>query len=258
LIIDGQLGFVGGMNISSANHAGEGDLPSIRDYHFAVRGPVVLELQYTFLRDWYYMTNENADHLLSHDHFPPIESQGNAAMRIVNAGPTSEREALCDAYFALIGSAQSQILLGTPYFVPPDDMRRALRVAALRGIDVRLLLPIKTNHLSTTYAARAFYEEMLVAGVRIFLRRPPFMHSKFMLVDGRNAMVGSANFDNRSLKLNYETTLVIFDSVFTDACKRRVLSDYAQADEIHLDAWRRRPASQRLVENFFNLASPAL
>ena len=258
LIVDGHIGFIGGMNISAIHGHPDRDRAGIRDYHFAVRGPIVLERQYTFLRDWYYMTDENADRLLSQDHFPQIEARGDAAIRIVNAGPTSEREALCDANFALIGTARSQVLLGTPYFVPPDDMRRALRVAALRGIDVRLLIPARTNHLSTTYAARAGYEEMLAAGVRIFLRRPPFMHSKFLMIDGRTAMVGTANFDNRSLKLNYETNLIVFDHAFVDRFKQRVLGDYAQADELHLDAWRRRPRAQRLVENFFNLASPAL
>ena len=258
LIADGHRGFIGGMNLSAAHHPDANDRAGIRDYHFAVDGPIVLELQYTFLRDWYYMTDENAETLLSRDHFPQITAQGPAAMRVVNAGPTSEREALCDANFALIGSARDQILLGTPYFVPPDDMRRALRVAALRGLDVRLLLPAETNHLSTTYAARACYDEMLTAGVRLFLRRPPFMHSKFLLVDGRNAMVGTANFDNRSLKLNYETNLIVFDTAFADAFKRRVLDDFAHADELDLAAWKRRPATQRLVENLFNLASPAL
>ena len=258
LIVDGRRGFIGGMNLSAAHHPDTKDKAGIRDFHFAVEGPITLELQYTFLRDWYYMTDENADTLLSQFHFPQIEAQGAAAMRVVNAGPTSEREALCDANFALIGSARDQILLGTPYFVPPDDMRRALRVAALRGLDVRLLIPARTNHLSTTFAARALYEEMLAAGVRIFLRRPPFMHSKFLLVDGRNAMVGTANFDNRSLKLNYETNLIVFDTAFADAFKRRVLDDYAHADELELTAWRRRSAAQRLVENLFNLVSPAL
>jgi cardiolipin synthase len=259
LIVDGRHGFVGGMNISASHCPQEKQGgAAIRDYHFAVQGPIVLELQYTFLRDWYYMTDENPDTLLSQKHFPQIEAQGRVAMRIVNAGPTSEREALCDANFALIGSAKSQVLLGTPYFVPPDDMRRALRVAALRGVDVRLLIPSRTNHLSTTFAARALYEEMLVAGVRIFLRRPPFMHCKFLLIDGRNAMVGTANFDNRSLKLNYETNLIVFDTAFADAFKQRVLDDYAQADDLSLAAWRRRSARQQLVENFFNLTSPAL
>ena len=258
LIVDGKHGFTGGMNLYNVHYPEDRDVPGIRDYHFAVEGPIVLELQYTFLRDWYYMTDENAETLLSPFHFPEIEAQGTTTMRVVNAGPTDEREALCDVNFAMIGSARSQILLGTPYFVPPEDMCRALRVAALRGIDVRLLLPARTNHIYTTYAARAYYEQLLTAGVRIFLRRPPFMHSKFLLVDGRNAMVGTANFDNRSLKLNYETNLVVFDAAFGDSLKHRVSGDFAQSDELDLAAWKRRPAPQKLVENLFNLASPAL
>lgn len=258
VVVDGRHGFIGGMNISAAHQPAEPGEVAIRDFHFALSGPVVLELQYTFLRDWYYMTDEDADQLLSQDHFPPIAPQGDTLMRVVNAGPTSEREVLCDAYFSLIAAAREQILLGTPYFVPPDDLRRALRAAALRGVDVRLLLPARTNHIPVTHAARAVYEEMLSAGVRIALRRPPFMHSKFMLVDDRIAMLGTANFDNRSLKLNYETNLMVFDAAFTSAFKRLALDDYARSDNLDLALWRRRGTAQRLVENFFNLMSPAL
>jgi cardiolipin synthase len=258
IVVDGRLGFTGGMNISADHQPSDPGRAPIRDYHFALRGPVVLELQYTFLRDWYYMTDEDAERLLSQDHFPPIEPCGNSPMRVINAGPTSEREILCDAFFCQIAAARRQILLGTPYFVPPDDLRRALRVAALRGVDVRLLLPAETNHPPVTFAARAVYEEMLGAGVRIFLRRPPFMHSKFMLTDDRVAMLGTANFDNRSLKLNYETNLLAFDPAFAARLKRLALDDFAQADEIGLREWLRRPAHDRLIENFFNLMSPAL
>ncbi len=258
VVVDGRQGFIGGMNISAAHQPSKpGDAP-IRDFHFGLSGPVALELQYTFLRDWYYMTEENADQLLSQDHFPRIAPQGEMSMRVINAGPTSEREVLCDVYFSLIAAAREQILLGTPYFVPPDDLRRALRAASLRGVDVRLLLPVRTNHIPVTYAARAVYEEMLTAGVRIALRRPPFMHSKFMLVDNRIAMLGTANFDNRSLKLNYETNLLVFDAAFAASFKRLALDDYARADNLELTLWKRRRNSARLVENFFNLMSPAL
>ncbi len=258
LIVDGALGFTGGMNLRGVHGIDPGDPEVVRDYHFTLHGPIVLELQYTFLRDWYYMTDEDADTLLSQAHFPQIEAAGKSAIRIVNAGPTSEREALCDVNFAMIEQAESQILLGTPYFVPPDDMRRALRVAALRGVDVRLLLPVRTNYTSTTYAARACYEEMLTAGVGIHLRRPPFMHSKFLMIDSRTTMIGTANFDNRSLKLNYETNLIVFDEAFANRFKARILGDFALADKLSLSTWRRRSRSQRLIENLFNLASPAL
>ncbi|MDD5704845.1 MAG: cardiolipin synthase [Kiritimatiellae bacterium] len=258
MVVDGRHGFIGGMNLSAAHQPDDPGRAAIRDYHFALHGPVALELQYTFLRDWYYMTDEDAGTLLSQEHFPRIEPQGTTPIRVVNAGPASEREVLCDAYFSLIAAAREQILLGTPYFVPPDDLRRALRAAALRGVEVRLLLPARTNHLTTTYAARAVYEEMLTAGVRLDLRRPPFMHSKFMLVDDRIAMLGTANFDNRSLKLNYETNLLVFDPDFVSTFKRLVLDDYALADRLELDVWLKRSHAMRLVENFFNLISPAL
>lgn len=257
LVVDGEVAFTGGMNLYWPHRPLDGRLP-IRDYHFRVQGPIVHELQYTFLRDWYYMTDEDPANLLSRPHFPRIEPAGKTPLRIINGGPTGENEAQCDAFFSVIAAAREQILLVTPYFLPPEDQLRALRAAALRGVDVRLLLPQRGNHISVHYAARAVYDTVLSAGVRIFLRRPPFIHAKALIVDAQISIIGTANFDNRSLKLNYETNLVAFDTVFGSELKRIVLDDFAQADELDLAAWRRRPPGAILVENLFNLMSPSL
>jgi len=256
LVVDGVTGFVGGMNFYDVYRARDGYQPT-HDYHFRVAGPAVLELQYSFLRDWYYMTDEPPEQLLTPVYFPHTPAAGSMAMRLLNNGPTaSESEALMDALFAVIMGARRQVLIVTPYFVPPPEIRRALRTAALQGVDVKVLVPAVNNHRSVQFASRALYDELLGAGVRIFEQPPPFLHAKALLVDDGIALIGSANFDMRSFRLNYETGLIIFDRLFTTELKRVVLDDFARGNEITLPGWRQRPLIHRLVENFCSLLSP--
>ena len=257
LVIDGETGFTGGMNFSAA-YMPTKHRAALDDYHFKIRGAAVLELQYTFLRDWFFMSDEKAVTLLIPEHFPLNETAGNVAMRVLNSGPTAEREVLTDAFFAAISGARQQILLVTPYFVPPPGLRRALRAAALRGVDVKIILPAENNHPAVFFAARSAYEELLLTGVRIFERNPPFTHAKGLIIDSQVAIFGSANFDERSLNLNYETVMAAFDYDFAARMKEVILADIANAKEVNLAFWRSRPAGVRLLENFFNLMSPVL
>ena len=256
LVVDGTVGFTGGMNFYDA-YRSRPNQPATHDYHFRIEGPTVLELQYSFLRDWYYMTDEPTEQLLAPTFFPHTEPIGDTPVRLLNNGPTAtESETLLDALFAAITGARHQVLIVTPYFVPPEDLQRALRCAALRGVNVKVLVPTVNNHPYVGYASRALYEGLLDAGVRIFEAPPPFLHAKAMLVDDVIAWVGSANFDARSLRLNYETSLVVMDERFVAALKRVVLADFALAAEVPLAAWRTRPIRQRIVESFCALLSP--
>jgi cardiolipin synthase len=257
LIIDGRIGFLGGVNFHDVYIPGR-RREAIHDYHFRVRGPAVLELQYTFLRDWFYMCDEDARALLVPGHFPQPEAAGDTPLRLLNASPNASEQPLVDALFTLLGAARQQVLVITPYLVLSEDLRRAFRAAALRGVDVKILLPAINNHPSVDWAARASYDELLLSGVRLFLRRPPFIHAKAMLVDDRIALIGSANLDARSLRLSHETNLVAFDPEFAARLKQTLLDDFALADEITLAAWRARPRYAHYLENFFNLMSPTL
>ncbi len=257
MVVDGRTAFVGGINVHRENidtAAG----PAIRDYHFEVTGPAVQELQYSFLRDWYFMTEEDPDVLLNQDLFPETAPAGDALVRLANSGPASEPEAFADIFFCCVTAARRQILAVTPYFVPPADIVRALRIAALRGVDVRLAAPQKNNHVYAGMAGRSLYSELLESGVRIFERPPPFMHAKALVVDDEVALVGTSNLDVRSLRLNYETNLAVFDSNFIEELKQIVLEEFAAAHEIELSAWRRRPALQKVAENFCFLLQPVL
>lgn len=256
LIIDGKTAYTGGINFYDV-YLPRGARPGVIDYHFRVRGPLVLELQYTFQRDWYYMTDQAAETLLERCYYPVPTAVGGIVARLQNSGPTrDEAAAALDAFLAAINLAQKQILIVTPYFVPPEALILALRQAAFRGVEIKVLVPSENNYPTLKLASRAIYAKLLLANVRIYERYPPFIHAKAMVIDDRVAIIGSANFDNRSLFLNYETNLVVFDKPFAATLKSAILDDLANAEEIVYYTWRQRHWSRKLAENFFNLFHP--
>jgi len=257
LITDGRCACFGGINISRENTTRKGK-PPIRDYHFRTCGPVVQQLQYAFLQDWFFISGEDPEALLQERCFPSISHEGGIPARVVNSGPTSHLQTIADVFFMAIVQARRQILIVTPYFVPTPDILRALRSAALRGVDAQLILPLENNHFYAGWASHALYSELLAAGVRIFHRPPPFLHAKAMLIDSRTAIVGTANWDVRSLRLNYETSMMLYDEGFAGILKQIILEDVAMSEEITLATWHRRPGWHRMVENACSLLSPIL
>ncbi|MDD5678170.1 MAG: cardiolipin synthase [Kiritimatiellae bacterium] len=258
MVVDGTNAFMGGINLRDENLSRPG-APAIRDYHVAVRGPIVQELQYSFLRDWYFMTDDDPAILLQQAHFPHLPAVGPAMVRVANSGPTpDEMEVIAQVFFECLAAARRQLLLVTPYFVPTHDILHALCSAARRGVDVRLIVPRTNNHLYAGLAGQSLYEDILKAGVRIYLRHAPFMHAKALIVDDTVAMVGSANLDVRSLRLNYESNLIVYDPGYISSLKQIVLNDQAHSDELNLNAWQARPASHRLLENACYLLMPML
>ncbi|MFA6172753.1 MAG: cardiolipin synthase [Kiritimatiellales bacterium] len=257
LIVDGKKGFFGGINLFDDNITRPGK-PPIRDYHFEAEGPLVQELQYSFLRDWYFITGESPKALLTEQYFPHAESAGCITARFINSGPSTVEDVAIEAFFNSIVLAKKQILAVTPYFVPPADILRALRSAALRGVDVRLVVPEENNHRYAGYASRALYEELLLAGARIYERLPPFMHAKALVIDGEFSLIGTANLDERSLNLNYETTVAVYSAEFADIMKRIIHEDLDSSEEVILSDWQNRPLHCRLLENLAALMSPVL
>jgi cardiolipin synthase len=257
LVVDGQVGFMGGVNLNEYSRSGAGR-PAIQDYHFQLRGPIVQELQYTFLRDWHVMTEEDPVQLLSAQHFRRLPEEGQALVRVLNSGPSSDLRVAVDVFFNAVNAARKQVFIITPYFLPSEDLLRALRIAALRGVRVYLVVPEKSNHWYTTWAARAMYEDLLEAGVRIFERQPPFIHAKAMTVDDRMAVVGTSNWDFRSLYSNYETSLAVYDARFVTHLKLLMKEDLHKSRELELEVFKRRPILHRYLENTCGLFSPLL
>jgi len=257
LIVDGRIAFFGGVNLSEENIT-TADHAAIRDYHFRAEGPIVHELQFSFLRDWYFMTAESIDTLLNTNHFPHMLSIGDARARLIDSGPSEPPDLASETFFNAITLAQRQVLIITPYFVPTNDILRALRSAAHRGVDVRIIVPERNNHRYAGLASKALYEELLISGVRIYLRKPPFLHAKAMIIDDSVALVGTANLDVRSLELNYETTALIENTHSIDKLKLMFHEDMDYSKELTLNEWLKRPAFYKLAENLCALMTPVL
>ncbi len=257
-VIDGRIGFVGGINIHDRNYSAYTNGPPIRDYHARVEGPAVSDLQFQFVEDWTFASRQDPDPLLQPAYFPQLESAGDALVQVVPGGPDVGGHGLADAVFAAIAAAQRTITIATPYFVPDEPIIQALRYAALRGVDVKIVVPKHSNHWYTGFAARALYEPLLKAGVRIFERRPPFMHAKALVADGEYAMIGSANLDYRSLHLNFETNLEVADREFVGSLVRQLADEIAHSEEVVLGLYAARPLTRRLAENFCYLFQPML
>lgn len=256
-VVDGEVAFTGGVNLHGG-HLPSGGKLAIRDYHFRVRGPLVNELQYTFLRDWYYMTDEDAEELLSEAYFGRHETAGPIAARIVNSGPASAQNSLEDLFFNAMSEARNDVLAVTPYLILTEPLAHAMRIAAMRGVHVRLIVPANNNHRSVKHASRSQYADLLSAGVRIFERRGPLLHAKAMVIDGALSIFGTANLDVRSLRLNYETNVVSYDAALAGRLVAEMQVDLAESDEIDLNVWLRRPWRQRVLENAFALIAPIL
>ncbi len=257
LVVDGEVGFMGGVNLNGYSRSQKG-IPAIQDYHFQLNGPIVQELQYSFLRDWHVMTEEDPVQLLSAQHFRRLAPEGVALARLVNSGPSSDLRVAVDVFFNAVNAARKQVFIITPYFLPSEDLLRALRLAALRGVRVYLVVPEKSNHWYTTWAGRAMYEDLLESGVRIFERAPPFIHAKAMTVDDRMAIVGSSNWDIRSLYSNYETSMAVYDTQFVMHLKLMMSEDLHASREVNLAAFKNRPVLHRYLENACGLLSPLL
>ena len=257
-VVDGKIGFVGGINIHDGNYSAYARRDVVRDYHVEVVGPSVMDLQLQFIEDWHFATREDPDRLMELKYFPHIDPQGSALVQIVPGGPDPMGYQLSDAIFAAVVSARECIDIVTPYFVPDEPIIHALRYAAQRGVAVRLVLPRRSNHWYTTYAARSLYTPLMSAGVEIFERRPPFIHAKALAVDRVYAMLGSANLDYRSLHLNFETNLEVIDDDFVASVLEQIESEIALSVRVSLAEHRQRPLVKRLAENFCHLFQPML
>lgn len=256
-VVDGRIGFVGGMNFDERNRTRDGRTAD-RDYHMRLDGPAVADLQLKFLEDWCFASGRSPDRLLTEECFPTLPPCGEALVQVVPGAPETEGRALAEAFFGAIVAAERSTTIVTPYFVPDEPILQALRYAAIRGVEVRLVLPKRGNHWYAEYAARSLYDTLLDAGVRIFERGPPFLHAKAMIVDGVYAMLGSANLDYRSLHLNFELNVEVADTEFVGRVSRQVEAEVAASREVNLEEFRRRPLSRKLVENFCRLFQPVL
>lgn len=251
-IIDGKIGYIGGMNIADRYVDGGKKFRLWRDCHLRVCGPAVAALNYSFARDWNFMGRE----LL--DDFPEPVAAGNIGIQLVTGGPMSRWDALAQVFDKAISSAVKRIWIQTPYFLPPEYLTKALQNAALSGVDVRIMMPRKCDSRLLGLASRSFFTELLRAGVKFYMFEPGMLHSKLIIIDDDISTVGSTNFDFRSFEHNFEGNFLIYSSEFNGRLQAVFLKDQAVATRIHSLAWKKRPATQKMCESVLRLLSPIL
>jgi len=253
VVIDGRIAYTGGINITDE----ENELlrpDAYRDVHMRVVGEVARSLQVLFAEDWSYATGQ-----------PPVltpalsvdDTPGAHAVQVVGSGPDSHWEAIHRMHVSAIHAARRRVWLTTPYFVPGEAAMMALTAAALAGLDVRLLVPRTSDSRVVTWAARSYFDELLAAGVRVYEYAPRLLHSKTLLVDDHLVIVGTANFDHRSFRLNFEVSLLFHDAQVAGELERTIETDLAHSPRVRED--RPRPLwSVRLPEALARLVSPLL
>lgn len=210
LVIDGQEAFIGGMNLGGHEIAGSTGR-RMADIHFSLRGPVVRQLAATFADDWQFVSGEQLQTPT------PTRATGLSRCRVVTGGPDDDVDKLLLLILAAISLAQRQILIMTPYFIPPPELVAALQAAALRGVDVCIVLPRHSNLHYIDWATLHWLPPLIARGVRVHLQEPPFSHAKLLVIDGQYAQIGSVNVDTRSLRLNWEIAVEVFDTALCNA-----------------------------------------
>lgn len=256
VVCDGHVGFTGGVNITDEEDLRtRGD--AYHDVHLKLEGGVVRWLQTTFLEDWTYATGDLAPDI-DHDlpHLMPRVEAGDIAVQIVTSGPDSPQEAIHRMHVAAIHAATTRAWLTTPYFVPGEPALMALTSAALRGVDVRLLVPRRSDSLVVSAAARSYFDELQAAGVKVWEYEARMLHSKTLVVDDDCAMIGTANFDNRSFRLNFEVMAVVYGPALASPLGAQFETDLHNAALVR--ALRKRPFWQRLGDSLARLFSPLL
>jgi len=255
LVVDGTLGFTGGMNIRQGHLCEPAYLHPVKDLHFRVEGPVVAHLRDTFAVDWEFSTSER---LHGSDWFPTIPIAGQSLCRGIADGPDIDFDKILFTILGAVSVAQRSVDIITPYFLPEQPLITALNVAAMRGVAVNIYLPVKNNLKLVQWATMAQLWQVLQRGCRVWLTQPPFDHSKLMLVDGAWAMVGSSNWDPRSLRLNFEFNVECYDHDFVSQLQTLVSARRANSREITLADVDGRPLWQRLRDGVCRLMLPYL
>jgi cardiolipin synthase len=253
LVIDGRLAFIGGINISSDNLLAHQTDNPIRDEHFSVEGPVVTQIMEAFATDWAFTTGEELKGPLW---FPVIDPAGRAEARVITSGPDQDIDKIEFMFLQAISTARSSIKIVTPYFLPEDRLITALSLAAMRGVSVDVVIPAQSDHAFIDWATRAHVEPLLVSGGRLWRAPKPFEHSKLLTVDGRWSLIGSANWDARSMRLNFEINLEIYDRIFA----RQIENEFERkrGKGFTLKQLRRRPFLVRLRDRAARLLLPYL
>lgn len=256
IVIDGETAFVGGLNFADRYLNGVPGIGVWRDTHLKVKGEVATSLQTVFLIDWYFVRQELL--LNREEYLPYIREDGNVITQVVSCGPDSDWASIQQAYFTLINMAKKYVFISTPYFMPGETTLNCIKAAAMGGVDVRIMLPHRTDSWLTHWCTRSFVEELLAAGVKVYWYQKGINHSKVVVVDGIVASVGTANVDMRSFDQNFEVNLIVYERNFARNIAASFMEDLKDSREESMHRWKFRSKRDKVRESVARLFAPLL
>lgn len=261
IVIDGKKSFIGGINISNRYRNDTQPKNNLywRDTHLMIDGPATFFLQYIFICDWNFCAENKLQ--FGSNYFPKYlqeEQIRDELVQIVPSGPDSKLPVIFYSLLKAIGAAKKQVLITSPYFIPGESLMDALIIAAKSGVEIKLLIPWKSDSMIVNSAARSYYKELLRHGVRIFEYQKGFVHSKVMIIDDNLSVVGSANMDYRSFDLNFEVNAMLYSKSVTEQLQKAFNNDLEHSSEINPTDWLNRPKYIHLYEKLVGLLAPIL
>ena len=255
VIIDGRIGYIGGMNIADRYVDKSPDGRIWRDTHLRVEGPIIESMMYSFAVDWNFLRPDAEVQPLS---MMKYNEKGDVDMQLVTSGPVDKWNNLVLCFQQAIASAKKRLYIQTPYFLPTDALLKALQGAALSGVDVRIMIPEKTDSVLLGYGSRSYIDDCLKSGIKIYLFTPGMLHAKTMVIDDDFVTTGSVNFDFRSFENNFEANLLIYSATVNQQMRDIFFDDLSGCRKLTLMRWRTRPLSQRVIESLVRLFAPIL
>lgn len=256
VVIDGSIGYVGGMNIANRYILGDREWKPWRDTHLRITGEAVAAMQYSFAIDWNFTTRELLTSKTMRYDTPP-KSQ-NYVVQMVSSGPSSRWNNISFVFLKAITLAKHSVYIQTPYFLPSDSLLKALQSAALAGVDVRLMIPRHPDSAMLRLATGSYIKECMLSGIKIYFYEPTVMHAKVVIVDDDFVTTGSTNFDFRSFEHNFEFNALIYSKDFNQKMKGIFEADMEQSTRLLLSKWKKRPLMQKALESIVRLISPIL
>ncbi|MDE6269101.1 MAG: cardiolipin synthase [Muribaculaceae bacterium] len=266
VIIDGTVGYIGGMNIADRYVTG-GKAGHWRDLHLRVTGPAVASLQFAFAVDWNFMGNDLLDETVAPG--KPTTAHGDRGgektgedpvlgMQLITSGPTSHWSNVGMVFMKAIANAKRRVFIMTPYFIPDESLLRALQAASLAKVDVRIMMPRRPDSRMLRYASSSYVAECLRAGIKVYLYEKGMFHSKALIIDDELSTVGSTNFDFRSFDHNFEANMFIYSREYNAWLTEQFKADMADSTRVNPEQWRARPRPQKILESLTRLLAPIL
>ena len=257
VIIDGIYGYTGGFNVGKEYINEDPKIGFWRDTHIRIQGDAVNDLNDRFLLDWCYASGEEINDFSKYYRTDSFKG-GDVGVQIVTSGPDHNEQYIKNAYIKLINDAKKNVYIETPYFVPDESMLEAIRISALSGVDVRIIIPGKPDHMFMKWAASSYIGDLLDVGVKVYSYNNGFIHAKTIVCDSEVATIGTANLDIRSFSLNFEVNAFIFDDRVAKNVENQVFKDIEYSKLITLEEYQNRPRNLRIKESIIRLISPIL